>query len=64
VDQRHGWVHGGPSGRHEQSHSGTSSAQGAPGAARLQSSPAEAREGEGEGDEAVLMRGSPEHGPW
>jgi hypothetical protein len=37
-------------------------AQGASGAAGLRSSPAEA--GEGKGDEAVSMRGSPEHGRW
>jgi hypothetical protein len=58
VDRRRGRFHDGSSGWRGQSHGGTSSAQGALGSAGLQSSPPQA----GEGDEAVLMRGSPEHG--
>jgi hypothetical protein len=58
VDRRRGRVHGGPSGWHGQSRGGTSPVQGALGPTGLQSSPLEAEEG----DEAVLMRGSSEHG--
>jgi hypothetical protein len=52
----------GPSGWCGQLCGGSSPAQGAPSVVRLRSSPVEAREGEA--DEAVPMRGSPEHGQW
>jgi hypothetical protein len=67
VDQVHGamdrWrcqVHGGPSGRRRQWCGGASLTQGVVGVAGLRSSPVETREGEG--NEAVPMRSSPEHG--
>jgi hypothetical protein len=58
VDRRRGQVHGGPSDGVDTRHGGVLPAHGASCATGLQSSPARAREEEG--DEAESMRGSSE----
>jgi hypothetical protein len=59
VDRRRSRVHGGTSGRCGQERGGASQAQGTLGATGLRSSPARARDEEG--DEAKPAVGSPEH---